>query len=234
MPSPCPLLPPSPPLATPPLVSPSLSHPLPHPQAVPRIQPDLKRINEQLQTIADAGKAAQEQALTADDELKKYSNAYGLFGERMQAAREKAAEARGSVERDNVGALRATELATRLRQRASAVANAQEGRMLAAEATREAARAEMLNKEGSEATQSTQLFDAEADEAMAYMSMFGADAKEADSRLLVSRAPPRYTLLTMMPSGGEAGTLPASPLREMAAHAFPEGVLKEGLLKEAC
>ena len=124
---------------------------------MPQIKPDLKKVNEELQEIADAGKQAQEEALTADEELKKYGNAYNLFGERMQQARQQSAQARTEVEEDNVGALRATEYATQLRQRATMAQNSQEGRMLVAEAERETARADMLNKESAEASQSTQV-----------------------------------------------------------------------------
>lgn len=114
--------------------------------------------------------------------MEKASNAYKLFGQRVEQSRSKAELARQQVNQLDQGAMLAQSYATQMRAQAVQEKDKKKAEIIAQQASEADSKVDMLKKQSAEAMQSAQLFDAEADEAAAYMSMFGADAQQAHMR----------------------------------------------------
>jgi len=139
-------------------------------------------VDKAVQKTKDEVKPVKEELKTSNEILEKSSNAYQLFGQRVQQSREKADLARKQVNELDQGAMLAQQYATQLRAKAINEQDKKKAELVAQEASEADAKVDMLKKQSAEAMQSAQLFDAEADEAASYMSMFGADAQQAHMR----------------------------------------------------
>lgn len=150
--------------------------------ALGKLTKDVGMVEQAVQKTKDEVKPVKAELRTSDAILEKSSNAYQLFGQRVQQSREKAELARQQVNQLDQGAMLAQQYATQMRAKAVSESDKKRAELIAQDASAADTKVDMLKKQSAEAMQSAQLFDAEADEAASYMSMFGADAQQAHVR----------------------------------------------------
>jgi len=151
-------------------------------QALGKLTTDVGMVEKAVQKTKDEVKPVKAELKTSDEIMEKSSNAYQLFGQRVQQSRQKAELARQQVNQLDQGAMLAQQYATQMRAKAVSETDKKKAELVAQDASEADTKVDMLKKQSAEAMQSSQLFDAEADEAASYMSMFGADAQQAHVR----------------------------------------------------